>query len=67
MMCLDNGGDPCLQFQAGPGFLLDLGTQRVALRAEVLGRWVDIPGADQGGTDVLFNLGVQLAFGKSTQ
>jgi len=19
MMCLDNGGDPCLQFQAGPG------------------------------------------------
>ena len=55
------GDDTDLQLQFGPGVLIDLGTERLALRAEVLARWADSDPHD--ATDMLINVGVQFAFG----
>jgi OOP family OmpA-OmpF porin len=58
-----NVGDDDTEFQvqAGPGFLLDLWGDRLALRAEALGRWAD------SETDLLVNVGLQYAFGAAKQ
>jgi OOP family OmpA-OmpF porin len=54
----DSGGDDTeFEAQAGPGFLWDLGTERLALRGEALGRYAD------SETDLLVRLGLQFAFG----
>jgi OOP family OmpA-OmpF porin len=55
------GDDTDLQLQIGPGVLIDLGTERLALRAEVLARWSDSDPHD--ATDMLVNVGLQFAFG----
>lgn len=57
----NSGSDTEFQAQAGPGFLLDLWNDRWALRAEALGRWAD------SDTDLLVNVGVQLAFGGKSE
>jgi hypothetical protein len=41
--------------------LVDLGFDRLALRAEVLGRWADE--SPSSSTDMLINVGLQIAFG----
>ena len=53
------------QLQGGAGFLLDLGTERLALRTEVLGRWADF--SPDSTTDLLVNFGLQWSFGKGRQ
>jgi OOP family OmpA-OmpF porin len=53
------------QLQGGAGFLLDLGTERLALRTEVLGRWADFD--PDSTTDLLVNFGLQWSFGKGRQ
>jgi OOP family OmpA-OmpF porin len=57
------GSQTRTQLQAGPGFLYDLGSDRLSLRAEVLGRWAD--GSPDSSTDLLVNVGVQFAFGST--
>ncbi len=57
-------GQKDIELQAGPGFLLDLGSDRLSLRAELLGRWVD--NSPSSATDILVNIGVQYAFGSKS-
>jgi OOP family OmpA-OmpF porin len=45
------------RLQGGPGIMVDLFTERLAVRAELLGRWAD-------RTDLIVNLGLQFSFGK---
>lgn len=51
------------QVQGGAGFLLDLFTERLALRAEILGRWADF--SPDSTTDRLVNVGLQWSFGQA--